>query len=159
VATTVLSSPIVRELEAQPFVRRRAAQSTAHVRKLDESIVLVWVSNAVQDRLDERDLGGALSHDSWQQLTQQLASRLPRFEDGDTVILRHGGRYTQVQQRPNGITVEAVSNHLQPPDRCLSADQERQLERRRCPGAAPITLPGCWRPPRATCSAPPGPTR
>ena len=68
-----------------------------------------------------------MSGRSWEQLRDDLATRLPRLADGDVIILGQGRRYTQLMQRRNGLSVEAVSNHGLPPEEQLGAEQENRL--------------------------------
>ena len=68
-----------------------------------------------------------MSASSWQELHDRLAARLPQLTDGDVVILGSGRRYTQLMQRPTGLTLEAVSNSGLPPEQQLGADQENRL--------------------------------
>jgi hypothetical protein len=66
---------------------------------------------------------------SWEELTGQLAERLPRLEVDDVVILvAPGNRYTQLVQLKDKLALDAVSNSFLPPEGQLTADQERQLE-------------------------------
>lgn len=68
-----------------------------------------------------------MSGRSWEQLGADLAARLPHLDDGDVVILGSGRRYTQLLQRPDGLTVEAVSNSGLPPEQHLDAGRENLL--------------------------------
>ncbi len=68
-----------------------------------------------------------MNQKSWEELQQELAARLLRLTDGDTVILSSGGRYTQLQQGPNWIRLEAASNHSLSPAEQLSAEQQERL--------------------------------
>ncbi len=64
---------------------------------------------------------------TWEQLNDQLAARLPQLTEGDVIILGSGRRYTQLMQRRDGLTVEAVSNSGLPPDQQLGTAQENRL--------------------------------
>jgi hypothetical protein len=66
---------------------------------------------------------------SWEELSGQLADRLPVLEVDDVVILAApGNRYTELVQLEGRIALDAVSNTFLPPDDQLTADQERQLQ-------------------------------
>ncbi|MFC7530803.1 hypothetical protein [Actinoplanes sp. GCM10030250] len=70
-----------------------------------------------------------MSASSWEELTEQLAARLPRLEIDDVVILAApGNRYTELVQLKNGLALDAVSNAFLPPDGQLTAEQERELQ-------------------------------
>jgi hypothetical protein len=70
-----------------------------------------------------------MSVSSWEELTGQLADRLPRLEVDDVVILvAPGNRYTELVQLQDGIALDAVSNTFLPPDGQLAGEQERELE-------------------------------
>ncbi len=64
---------------------------------------------------------------SWEQFRDEIATRVPRLAEGDVIILGSGRRYTQLMQRRNGVTVEAVSNSGLPPEQQLRTQQEDQL--------------------------------
>lgn len=68
-----------------------------------------------------------MNQQSWGRFQQRLAARLFRLIDGDTLILQYGSRYTQLQQGPSSIRVEAVSNHNLPPAEQLTAEQQERL--------------------------------
>jgi hypothetical protein len=69
-----------------------------------------------------------MSASSWEELTEQLAARLPRLEIDDVVILAaSGNRYTELVQLKNGLALDAVSNAFLPPDGQLTAAQEQEL--------------------------------
>lgn len=68
-----------------------------------------------------------MSASSRQQLQDQLAARLPQLTEGDVIILGSGRLYTQLMQRRDGLTLEAVSNSGLPGDQQLDADQENRL--------------------------------
>ncbi len=68
-----------------------------------------------------------MTETSWQDYMQELAARLLRLDDGDTIILRHGKYYSQCQMAEDWLHVDAVSNHHLPQDQQLSAEQEEQL--------------------------------
>jgi hypothetical protein len=69
---------------------------------------------------------------SWEELTEQLAARLPRLEIDDVIILiqEAGNRYTQLIQLKNGLALEAVANVALPQDGQLTVEQERELQRK-----------------------------
>jgi hypothetical protein len=64
---------------------------------------------------------------TWESMTQELAVRLTRLADHDTVILSAGGYYVQVQQLPEHLVVEAASSHYLEPDEALTPEQEFRL--------------------------------
>jgi hypothetical protein len=69
-----------------------------------------------------------MSASSWDELTEQLAARLPGLEVDDVVILAApGNRYTEVVQLKNGIALDAVSNSFLPPEGQLTGEQEQEL--------------------------------
>ncbi|GAB1644195.1 TY-Chap domain-containing protein [Krasilnikovia sp. MM14-A1259] len=66
---------------------------------------------------------------SWEQLTDQLATRLPRLTEDDVIILKaSGNRYIQLIQRKDGLTLEAVSNRALPPEAQLNTGQAQELQ-------------------------------
>jgi hypothetical protein len=64
---------------------------------------------------------------TWDEFERALAEQLPLMNDGDTVVLRHGGYHVQFAQNPEDVDVEAVSNEFLPPDKQLDAVAERRL--------------------------------
>ncbi|MEU8239043.1 hypothetical protein AB0C07_12415 [Actinoplanes missouriensis] len=81
-----------------------------------------------------------MSASSWEELTEQLADRLPRLEVGDVVILEApGNRYTELVQLTDGLGLDAVSNNFLPPDGRLAPEQEAGL---RAKGWQPPDEPG-----------------
>lgn len=76
---------------------------------------------------------------SWQELTQTLGARLPRLDDGDSLILEHGDFYAQCQMAEDWLHADVVSNHHLPPEHQLSAEQEERL---RAMGWLPPDPPG-----------------
>lgn len=68
---------------------------------------------------------------SWEELTEQVAGRLPRLAINEVVILEaSGNRYTEAVQRQHGIALDAVSNTFLPPEGQLGPERERELERK-----------------------------
>jgi hypothetical protein len=65
---------------------------------------------------------------SWEQLTAELAARLPRLATDDVISLKSEDRYTQLIQLHDGLALEAVSNRFLPPESRLSPEQEQQLQ-------------------------------
>ncbi|WP_045744508.1 TY-Chap domain-containing protein [Actinoplanes rectilineatus] len=65
---------------------------------------------------------------SWEELTEQIADRLPRLATGQVVIVEApGNRYTELVQLAGGLALDAVSNEFLPPDGRLGPEQEREL--------------------------------
>jgi hypothetical protein len=67
---------------------------------------------------------------TWEQLTEQLAARLPQLDNDDVINLKSEGRYTQLIQVEDGLILEAVSNRFLPPDSQLTPHQEEQLQQK-----------------------------
>jgi hypothetical protein len=68
-----------------------------------------------------------VAYQSWDELTQELAARLPRLADGDTVRLAHEPYFTMLQQAPEFLRADAASRHTLPPADALSDEQEARL--------------------------------
>lgn len=68
-----------------------------------------------------------MAYQTWEQLTQELAARLPRLIDGDTIRLADEPYFAMLQQAPEFLRLETASSHTLPPDRRLTAGQEQQL--------------------------------
>ncbi len=69
-----------------------------------------------------------MSVSSWEELTGQLAARLPGLAVDDVVILAApGNRYTELVQLKNGIALDAVANSFLPPEGQLTGEQEQEL--------------------------------
>lgn len=68
-----------------------------------------------------------MAYRSWEQLTQELAARLPRLADGDTIRLADEPYFSMLQQAPDLLRLETASSHTLPPDRRLTAEQEQRL--------------------------------
>jgi hypothetical protein len=65
---------------------------------------------------------------SWEELTGQLAARLPGLAVDDVIILAaSGNRYTELVQLKNGIALDAVSSSFLPPEGQLTGAQEQAL--------------------------------
>ncbi len=80
-----------------------------------------------------------MAYRTWEQLTQELAARLPRLANGDTIRLADEPYFSMLQQAPDFLRLETASNHTLPPDRRLTAEQEQQL---RALGWAQPDVPG-----------------
>ncbi len=68
-----------------------------------------------------------MAYQTWEQLTQQLAARLPRLVNGDAIRLADEPFFAMLQQAPDFVRLETASNHTLPADRQLTAAQEQQL--------------------------------
>ena len=68
-----------------------------------------------------------MAYRTWEQLTHELAARLTRLADGDTVRLAAGPYFAMLQQAPDFLRLETASAHTLPPDRQLTAGQVGQL--------------------------------
>lgn len=80
-----------------------------------------------------------MAYQSWEQLTLELAARLPRLTNGDTIRLADEPYFSMLQQAPDFLVVHTASNHTLPPERQLTAEQEQQL---RALGWEPPDVPG-----------------
>ena len=80
-----------------------------------------------------------MAYQSWDELTQTLAARLPRLAEGDIVRLAHEPYFTMLQQTPDFLRADAASRHTLPPEDALSAGQEARL---RALGWEPADPPG-----------------
>lgn len=89
-------------------------------------------------RVTSRDEVG-VAYQTWEQLSQELAARLTRLVDGDTIRLADEPYSSTLQQAPEFLRLETASNHTLPPDRRLTAEQEQQL---RGLGWEPPEVPG-----------------
>ncbi len=68
-----------------------------------------------------------MAYRTWEQLTQELAARLTRLTDGDTLRLADEPYFAMLQQAPDFLRLETASSHTLPSDRRLTAEQEQQL--------------------------------
>ncbi|KUL25807.1 TY-Chap domain-containing protein [Actinoplanes awajinensis] len=69
-----------------------------------------------------------MSAASWEDLTARLRARLPGLQTMEVISLKAAGnRYTQLIQRPTGLTLEATANEFLPPDGRLTPEQEKRL--------------------------------
>ncbi|MEU4625189.1 hypothetical protein AB0G04_35100 [Actinoplanes sp. NPDC023801] len=68
---------------------------------------------------------------SWEELTSQLAVRLPLLEFNDVIQLTApGNRWTELMQLEDSLALDAVSNEFLPPDGQLDAAQEQEMRNR-----------------------------
>lgn len=65
---------------------------------------------------------------SWEELTSQIAARLPLLELDDVIqLIGPGNRFTQLSQGDGALTLDAVSNEFLAPDGHLDAAQEQAM--------------------------------
>lgn len=68
---------------------------------------------------------------SWEELTSQLAARLPLLEFNDVIqLVGPGNRFTELIQLDGTLALAAVSNEFLPPEGHLDAAQEQQMRDR-----------------------------
>lgn len=68
-----------------------------------------------------------MSSGGWESLTNELARGIAALADGDTIILRNDVYFTQMQQGPSWLTIEAVSNEFLPLQRQIGTEQQQRL--------------------------------